>query len=127
AYEREESAAAKDAIAQILTNSRMCAEGHRPICQDTGIVVVFVNNRVRRTRFCLMPPRGGHTQRPFREGHLIVAPWLQLNLLLIVLLLLQVVLRMPGDMRSFLEPAHACLLLSVVGTTPQRYPHGRAL
>src|SRR5213596_2560914 len=42
AYEREQSAAAKDAIAQILTNSRMCAEGHRPICQDTGIVVVFV-------------------------------------------------------------------------------------
>jgi fumarate hydratase class I len=42
AYALEESAAAKDAIAQILTNSRMCAEGHRPICQDTGIVVVFV-------------------------------------------------------------------------------------
>jgi fumarate hydratase class I len=42
AYEREESPAAKDAIAQILTNSRMCAEGHRPICQDTGIVTVFV-------------------------------------------------------------------------------------
>lgn len=42
AYQREESPAAKDAIAQILTNSRMCAEGHRPICQDTGIVVAFV-------------------------------------------------------------------------------------
>ncbi|MBB5189571.1 fumarate hydratase class I [Silvimonas terrae] len=42
AYEREESPAAKDAIAQILTNSRMCAEGHRPICQDTGIVTCFV-------------------------------------------------------------------------------------
>src|ERR1700754_1819018 len=42
AYELEESPAAKDAIAQILTNSRMCAEGHRPICQDTGIVNVFV-------------------------------------------------------------------------------------
>jgi len=42
AYERETSPAAKDAIAQILTNSRMCAEGHRPICQDTGIVNVFV-------------------------------------------------------------------------------------
>jgi len=41
AYEREESPAARDAMAQILTNSRMCAEGHRPICQDTGIVVVF--------------------------------------------------------------------------------------
>ncbi len=42
AYESEESPAAKDAIAQILTNSRMCAEGHRPICQDTGIVNVFL-------------------------------------------------------------------------------------
>jgi len=41
AYDAEEGPAAKDAIAQILTNSRMCAEGHRPICQDTGIVVVF--------------------------------------------------------------------------------------
>lgn len=42
AYKREESPAAKDAIAQILTNSRMAAEGHRPICQDTGIAVVFL-------------------------------------------------------------------------------------
>jgi fumarate hydratase class I len=42
AYEAEQSPAAKDAIAQILTNSRMCAEGHRPICQDTGIVTIFV-------------------------------------------------------------------------------------
>ena len=42
AYEAEQGDAAKDAIAQILTNSRMCAEGHRPICQDTGIVNVFV-------------------------------------------------------------------------------------
>jgi len=42
AYEREQSHAAKDAIAQILINSRMCAEGHRPICQDTGIVTVFL-------------------------------------------------------------------------------------
>jgi len=42
AWEREQSPAAKDAIAQILTNSRMCAEGHRPICQDTGIINVFV-------------------------------------------------------------------------------------
>ncbi|MGB4673609.1 MAG: fumarate hydratase [Azovibrio sp.] len=42
AYEREQSPAAKDAIAQILTNSRMAAEGHRPICQDTGICVVFL-------------------------------------------------------------------------------------
>jgi fumarate hydratase class I len=43
AYEREENPAAKDAIAQILINSRMCAFGKRPICQDTGIVTVFVN------------------------------------------------------------------------------------
>ena len=42
AYKAEQSAAAKDAIAQILTNSRMCAEGRRPICQDTGIVNVFL-------------------------------------------------------------------------------------
>jgi len=42
AYAAEQSAAAKDAIAQILTNSRMSAEGHRPICQDTGIVNVFL-------------------------------------------------------------------------------------
>ncbi len=42
AYAAEQGPAAKDAIAQILTNSRMCAEGHRPICQDTGIVNVFV-------------------------------------------------------------------------------------
>ncbi len=42
AYEAEQGPAAKDAIAQILTNSRLCAEGHRPICQDTGIVTVFV-------------------------------------------------------------------------------------
>ena len=42
AYEQEQSPAAKDAIAQILTNSKMCAEGKRPICQDTGIVNVFL-------------------------------------------------------------------------------------
>ena len=42
AYEKEQSPAAKDAIAQILINSRMCAEGHRPICQDTGIVTAFL-------------------------------------------------------------------------------------
>ena len=42
AYELEEAPAAKDAIAQILTNSRMSAEGHRPICQDTGIALVFI-------------------------------------------------------------------------------------
>ena len=43
AYEKEESQAAKDAMAQILINSRMCAEGQRPICQDTGIVNVFLS------------------------------------------------------------------------------------
>src|ERR1700742_1397279 len=42
AYEIEQSPSAKDAMAQILINSRMCAEGHRPICQDTGIVTVFL-------------------------------------------------------------------------------------
>jgi fumarate hydratase class I len=42
AYEREESPAAKDAMAQILINSRMAAEGHRPICQDTGIAIAFI-------------------------------------------------------------------------------------
>ena len=42
AYDYEESPAAKDAIAQILVNSRMCAEGKRPICQDTGIVCAFI-------------------------------------------------------------------------------------
>lgn len=42
AYKREINPAAKDAMAQILINSRMCAEGHRPICQDTGIVSVFL-------------------------------------------------------------------------------------
>ena len=42
AYEKEQSPAARDAIAQLLINSRMCAEGHRPLCQDTGIVSVFL-------------------------------------------------------------------------------------
>ncbi len=42
AWEREQNPAAKDAMAQILINSRLCAEGHRPICQDTGIVTVFL-------------------------------------------------------------------------------------
>ncbi|MGA2340487.1 MAG: fumarate hydratase, partial [Terracidiphilus sp.] len=42
AYEREQSPAARDAMAQILINSRMCFEGHRPVCQDTGIVNAFV-------------------------------------------------------------------------------------
>jgi hypothetical protein len=88
AYEREESPAAKDAIAQILINSRMCAEGHRPICQDTGIVTVFLEGRHGRalgrrhdrwrtwsTRACAAPttirttscaPRAG---RPGRQAH----------------------------------------------------------
>ncbi len=43
AWQREPSPAAKDAMAQILVNSRLCAEGHRPICQDTGMVVAFVD------------------------------------------------------------------------------------
>jgi len=43
AYQREANPAAKEAMAQILINSRMCAQGHRPICQDTGIVTAFVN------------------------------------------------------------------------------------
>jgi fumarate hydratase class I len=42
AYQREQSPAAKDAMAQILVNSRMAAEGHRPICQDTGVAIAFV-------------------------------------------------------------------------------------
>jgi fumarate hydratase class I len=42
AYRHEESPAARDAMAQILVNSRLCAEGHRPLCQDTGIAVVFL-------------------------------------------------------------------------------------
>ncbi len=42
AWAREANPAAKDAMAQVLANSRMCAEGHRPICQDTGIVNVFL-------------------------------------------------------------------------------------
>ena len=42
AYDKEQSPAAKDAIAQILINSRMCAEDKRPICQDTGIVNIFI-------------------------------------------------------------------------------------
>jgi fumarate hydratase class I len=44
AWEMEVNPAAKDAMAQILVNSRMCAEGHRPICQDTGIVTVFLRS-----------------------------------------------------------------------------------
>ena len=53
AYEREQSAAAKDAIAQILTNSRMCAEGRRPICQDTGMPTFFVKTPVGLNQLAL--------------------------------------------------------------------------
>ena len=63
AYELEQSPAAKDAIAQILTNSRMCAEGHRPICQDTGIVVVFVQGRHERALGRRDDERDRHDQR----------------------------------------------------------------
>ena len=57
AYEREQSPAAKDAMAQILINSRMCAEGHRPICQDTGIVNAFVKVGMD-VRFAAAPAEG---------------------------------------------------------------------
>jgi fumarate hydratase class I len=64
AYEREQSAAARDAIAQILTNSRMCAEGKRPMCQDTGIVNVFlkIGMEVRWSGF------GGSIEDAVNEG-----------------------------------------------------------
>ena len=66
AYKAEQSPAAKDAIAQILTNSRMCAEGHRPLRQDTGIVVAFVKvgmdvrlaNSKEISMFPVLTPRG---------------------------------------------------------------------
>jgi fumarate hydratase class I len=58
AYEREESAAAKDAMAQILVNSRMAAEGRRPICQDTGIALAFIRVGMQVT---------WDTQRPLDE------------------------------------------------------------
>ena len=66
AYEREQSAPAKDAIAQILTNSRMSATGHRPICQDTGIVNVFakVGMDVRFDGF----PTGSGFEDAINEG-----------------------------------------------------------
>ena len=56
AWQREESPAARAAMAQILANSRLCAEGHRPICQDTGIVTVFCQGRHARPL--------GHGDRP---------------------------------------------------------------
>ena len=64
AYEAEQGPAAKDAIAQILTNSRMCAEGHRPICQDTGIVNVFVKWGME----CVMDAGGKSLQQVVDEG-----------------------------------------------------------
>ena len=64
AYAAEVSPAAKDAIAQILTNSRMCAEGHRPICQDTGIVNVFV----RWGMDCVLDDTGRSLQEVVDEG-----------------------------------------------------------
>ena len=78
AYEREQSPAAKDAIAQILTNSTMSADGHRPICQDTGIVNVFLKvgmdvrwegfdrlrrGRGQRRRAPRLQPPGQHAAR----------------------------------------------------------------
>ena len=72
AYEREQSPAAKNAIAQILMNSRMSAEGHRPICQDTGIAVVFLQDRDERAlgRHAERPGDGGRRRAPrlHRQG-----------------------------------------------------------
>ncbi len=64
AFEREESPAARDAMAQILINSRMCAEGHRPICQDTGIVNAFVTVGMN-VRF--EGPNGGPPTKDMQE------------------------------------------------------------
>ena len=55
AYEAEKGPAAKDAIAQILTNSRMCAEGHRPLCQDTGICLLYTSPSPRDGLLSRMP------------------------------------------------------------------------
>ena len=70
AYAVEESPAAKDAIAQILTNSRMCAEGHRPICQDTGIVVAFV--RVGMVGSAVPNSRLKQFESAIEEGRILV-------------------------------------------------------
>ena len=64
AYEREQSTAARDAMAQILINSRMCAEGHRPICQDTGIVNAFVKLGMD---VHFQGPEGGSPSRSLQE------------------------------------------------------------
>ena len=64
AYELEQSHAAKDAMAQILINSRMCAEGHRPICQDTGIVTIFLKLGLE---VHLVAPDGGSATMTLQE------------------------------------------------------------
>ncbi|PKO84082.1 MAG: fumarate hydratase [Betaproteobacteria bacterium HGW-Betaproteobacteria-11] len=72
AHAREESPAARDAIAQILTNSRMSAEGHRPICQDTGIALVFlkVGMNVRwETSFSLQEMVDEGVRRAYLDPH----------------------------------------------------------
>lgn len=69
AYEAEQNPAARDAMAQILINSRMCAEGHRPICQDTGIVNVFVKIG-QDVRFDLSMPLEDAINEGVRQGYL---------------------------------------------------------
>lgn len=69
AYEAEQNPAAKDAMAQILINSRMCAEGHRPICQDTGIVNVFMTIGMD-VRFDLTMPLEDAINEGVRQGYL---------------------------------------------------------
>src|SRR5580698_4703502 len=64
AYEKEQSPAARDAMAQILINSRMCAEGHRPICQDTGIVTIFLKLGLE---VHLVAPDGGSATMTLQE------------------------------------------------------------
>jgi fumarate hydratase class I len=72
AWAREESPAAKDAIAQILANSRMCAEGRRPICQDTGIAVVFLKvgmNVQWQTRLSIQEMTDEGVRRAYNDPH----------------------------------------------------------
>ena len=70
AWEREQSPAAKDAIAQILTNSRMCAEGRRPICQDTGLPTFYVKAPVGANTLALSSAIGDAIARATRTGKL---------------------------------------------------------
>ena len=70
AYEREESPAAKDAMAQILVNSRLCAEGSRPLCQDTGIVNVFLSVGLD-VRFDLNMPLDDAINEGVRRAYLL--------------------------------------------------------